>query len=722
MKVPELVLEATRRRWEGRRTQREEIRRRIETGSLLDVDGEERVRMRLERLARSPALSPALRRAAELEGGGGEDSLAAVIEKPVRAGRFSPAVRALERLLGGSSELLGANFLEIGANAARSVGRVNLRGSTGRTLGFGTGFLVSSRLLLTNHHVLATGDEAARSDFELGYQDDTAGRLSAAVVFDLDPEAFFLADPGLDFAVVAVRERSGQGELLTDFGWNRLIAQQGKVVLGECVNIIQHPNGEPKQLALRANRVVDLLDGFIHYETDTLAGSSGSPVFNDQWEVVALHHSGVPRTDTEGNYLTWEGEIWTEEMGEDLLAWVANEGVRTSSIVERIGEGELPARQQALRSELLGARPPVLSVSGGPLPVRNDNLAPEPPAQTGGTVVVTIPIVTLPLEVTVRVGVPAAGAGGAAVAPQAAAPALGAPPLVPNARGSLAESLSELERASARPYYERAADERERDRYYQEIDLAASGEELFRQLNRLLSSTHRNPQRYQPSTHVYPWVDLHPDLKLRSIYSGKRVDAREFIEADFEIEERRQEVLRTRMTREAFSTLEVSALVDELEAQLPFNCEHVVPQSWFNKREPMRGDLHHLFACETNCNSFRGNIPFFDFDPVLERDVIRTDCGRRDEGKFEPQAGRGPAARAVLYFLLRYPGEINRNSREYTEDRLETLVRWHRAEPADRDEYERHRNAAVQEKQGNRNPLIDFPELADRIAFRLGLG
>ena len=31
-----------------------------------------------------------------------------------------------------------------------------------------------------------------------------------------------------------------------------------------------------------------------HYSTDTEAGSSGSPVFNDQWEVVALHHSVKP--------------------------------------------------------------------------------------------------------------------------------------------------------------------------------------------------------------------------------------------------------------------------------------------------------------------------------------------------------------------------------------------------------------------------------------------
>jgi endonuclease G, mitochondrial len=45
----------------------------------------------------------------------------------------------------------------------------------------------------------------------------------------------------------------------------------------------------------------------------------------------------------------------------------------------------------------------------------------------------------------------------------------------------------------------------------------------------------------------------------------------------------------------------------------------VVPQPWFAKREPMRGDLHHLFACESRCNAFRGNTPFFDFAEAQER-------------------------------------------------------------------------------------------------------
>ncbi len=62
--------------------------------------------------------------------------------------------------------------------------------------------------------------------------------------------------------------------------------------IGGHVGIIQHPNGGPKQIALTANQVVSIFDHRVQYTTDTLPGSSGSPVFNDDWKVVAIHHSG----------------------------------------------------------------------------------------------------------------------------------------------------------------------------------------------------------------------------------------------------------------------------------------------------------------------------------------------------------------------------------------------------------------------------------------------
>ena len=150
---------------------------------------------------------------------------------------------------------------------------------------------------------------------------------------------------------------------------------------------------------------------------------------------------------------------------------------------------------------------------------------------------------------------------------------------------------------------------------------------------------------------------------------------------------------------------------------MPYNCEHVVPQSSFAKKEPMRGDLHHLFTCESRCNSFRSNTPYFDFD---DDRAVMQDCGRSEQDKFEPRASKGAVARATMYFPLRYPGMIGDESRELQAERLPILLAWHEAEPVV--EWERHRNAAIFEIQSNRNPLIDNPQWASRIPFQTAFG
>ena len=50
-------------------------------------------------------------------------------------------------------------------------------------------------------------------------------------------------------------------------------------------------------------------------------------------------------------------------------------------------------------------------------------------------------------------------------------------------------------------------------------------------------------------------------------------------------------------------------------------------------------------------------------------------------------------------------------------DRLDVLRAWHDADPVG--DYERHRNAAIQEAQGNRNPFIDFPDWVAQVDFGL---
>ena len=195
----------------------------------------------------------------------------------------------LEKVIN-TADFLGVRYLESGVEASRPIGRVHMRDARGVVHGYGTGFLVSPALLLTNHHVLPDADAARTSVVEFDYQDGVDGLPLPTEILPFDPEAFFIADRDLDFALVAV---DAPPQVLARFGYNRLIAAQGTVIIGESVTIVQHPGGRRKQIVLRENRLIDIPELVLHYSADTEPGSSGSPVFNDQWEVVALHHASV---------------------------------------------------------------------------------------------------------------------------------------------------------------------------------------------------------------------------------------------------------------------------------------------------------------------------------------------------------------------------------------------------------------------------------------------
>lgn len=722
------IASAAAERWRAHEEETTEKKARVAAGDISAVESAERIGARLERLktnavrdqARATEVATAV---AELSGAGSTAAPSNLIERI-----------GLERVIG-KRDFLNVSFLELALAVSRFVGRINIKASPTRTVGFGTGFMVSPRLLLTNNHVIPSAQDGLHSEVEFDFQFDRFARLLPVVNYGLDPNTFFITDVDLDFTLIAVAERSVSGQVdLKGYGWNRLVEEEGKALIGDSLNIVQHPNGEAKQISLRSNQLLNLMSDFAHYETDTDPGSSGSPVYNDQWEVVALHHSGVPGTDPQGNLLDVDGNIWRAGDDPDSLKWVANEGVRVSKIVKNIKSRKLTSFQSSLRREMLELEPPHPVVAA----MRAEDEAqrkvhpqiPVTAVPSAGTVSFTVP-----LTITVQLG------------STQSSPAASAPPELPSAVSTQAdpatatdvssassmsslsndpgyrEAVAELERAAQRPYYDRVADEEARTRYYAAVGDVTEheGSELFRRLHQLLEGTHQNKINYKPSIHVYPWIDLHKSgtkLAIRSIYSGKEFDPRDLIEDDILIERRREQLRESMMRESSFSAMEAQRQSDLLEASLPFNCEHVVPQSWFAKKEPMRGDLHHLFACEVGCNSFRSNIPYFDFPDFEE--TVRDACGKREGNKFEPVAGKGAVARATLYFMLRYPGHINRTANEYERERIATLLAWHAAQPVD--EYELHRNAAIFEKQGNRNPLIDFPDWATRIGFGDGLG
>ena len=285
----------------------------------------------------------------------------------------------LERILG-TSDLLEINFLDIGRRAGRAVGRVQVRDLSGRVREFGTGFVVSPTLLLTNNHVLPSADSARRSLVDFEYEDDEHFNPRTPVVFGLDPERLFITNATLDYTVVAIRPASVDGDAqLVDFGFLPLSDKKGKILVDEYVAVIQHPGGAPKKIALRNNKLVDIFDDFIHYTTDTDRGASGSPVFNDQWQVVGLHHAGVKQRDEQGRVLAVDGSLWTPAMGESRIAYIANEGVRISSILADLRQASdaLAPDQQALLDELFAEPAGPIPPAGTVKPLQTAERDPE---------------------------------------------------------------------------------------------------------------------------------------------------------------------------------------------------------------------------------------------------------------------------------------------------------------------------------------------------------
>lgn len=246
-----------------------------------------------------------------------------------------------ERIIG-QSDLMSINFLDRGRRAAAAVCRIKVPSDGGAW--YGTGFLVGPRLLLTNHHVLGNADEASQCEAEFGYEHDIDGVLREGVRFNLRPHEIFYTNAELDITFVAVTPLSNEGVPIDRYGRLPLIPLSGKAIDGEWVTIIQHPNSEPKQIAIRASQIIVLdpeaapdvnLDHFIHYSTDTEPGSSGAPVFNDQWQVLALHHKAVPEPKKPGRS---EGET----------VWIANEGVRISAIFRLLEQQRFEQPQAGL--------------------------------------------------------------------------------------------------------------------------------------------------------------------------------------------------------------------------------------------------------------------------------------------------------------------------------------------------------------------------------------
>ena len=249
------------------------------------------------------------------------------------------------------------------ARCEKCVCRIDVPTNAG--MAHGSGFLVGPDLVLTNHHVIApvlahresghapagvTADPSkvtVRFDYK-ALDDGTTIHpglevaLAADWLVDASPHSRFdlqglpkegVPDPGeLDHALIRLATPVGELPLLLgeaepgakDRGWIVLPSKPWPFPDHTSLFIIQHPRGAPMKLALDldAKMEVNANGTRVLYQTTTEEGSSGSPCFNQLWEVVALHHAGDP---------SYEG-FYNPRF---------NEGIPISKIVERLRAREL---------------------------------------------------------------------------------------------------------------------------------------------------------------------------------------------------------------------------------------------------------------------------------------------------------------------------------------------------------------------------------------------
>lgn len=170
----------------------------------------------------------------------------------------------------------------------------------------GTGFLVGKNLVMTNYHVVedVIADPTLRDKVVLRFDFKIAAdgvTLREGITYGLvtDSDWLIASSPltELDYALLCVNGTPGKDSIggqnaAPSRGWLIPISQTFEI--GEPLLIIQHPKGAPLKITTGSVSKVTANQNRITYSANTLKGSSGSPCFNSDWDLVALHHFTDP--------------------------------------------------------------------------------------------------------------------------------------------------------------------------------------------------------------------------------------------------------------------------------------------------------------------------------------------------------------------------------------------------------------------------------------------
>ena len=189
----------------------------------------------------------------------------------------------------GENTLRDVRMLQLLLDASRAVVRIS------GPLGLGSGFMVASDLVMTNNHVIASAEDAAKCAFTFNFQLGADGRESKTFGAVALPGGLFHTSPEsqLDYTVLQLRDAPVAD---SPFGFAPLLPKPARAQKEQRVSIIQHPGGHYKKVSMQNNFVAFADTHVLQYTTSTEPGSSGSPVFAEQedgsFAVIAIHHAG----------------------------------------------------------------------------------------------------------------------------------------------------------------------------------------------------------------------------------------------------------------------------------------------------------------------------------------------------------------------------------------------------------------------------------------------
>lgn len=178
----------------------------------------------------------------------------------------------------GENTLRDVFVLELALDAARAVVRVRTPDK------LGTGFMASPQLMITNHHVVPDRGTAVASSYTFNYQVDRAYRAVPTQAVSALVGGIFYTNEQLDLTVLELETSPAV--------FQPLAMRPRRARRDQRVTIIQHPGGHYKKISMQNNFVAYADDEIVQYTTSTEPGSSGAPVFDQEFEVIAVHHAG----------------------------------------------------------------------------------------------------------------------------------------------------------------------------------------------------------------------------------------------------------------------------------------------------------------------------------------------------------------------------------------------------------------------------------------------